>query len=130
MKISKKKLRQILGFILAGLVGFLIEYTFIEFCVHNFGTGAIMPRFISFPTAVIITWYINRRLSFNKKSTANFSEFFRYFRSTAVAQATNVISYGMFILLVPSFSSLMALFIASFISTNVSFCLYSNYVFK
>lgn len=130
MKITAEKFRQVLGFLVAGVIGFLIEWIIISHFITNFEASAIIPRFISFPIAVVVTWYINRRLSFNKKTPPSLLEFIKYFKSTVLAQGTNFLSYSLILISIPSFSALAALIIASFISINVSFCLYLNYVFK
>ena len=130
MKITKEKLRQVFGFFTAGVIGFLIEWIIIYNFIIFFELSAIVPRIISFPIAVVATWYINRRLSFNKKTPPSLLEFSRYFRSTVLAQGTNFLSYSIILICMPSYSALLALIIASFISINVSFCLYLKYVFK
>ena len=130
MNLSKEKLRQIFGFLIAGISGFLLEYAIINYFVLNFEVHAIAPRFLSFPLAVLLTWYINRRLGFNKQTPPNLSELIRFVRSTALAQATNFLSYSIILIYIPYFSTLIALLIASIISINVSFFLYLKYVFK
>ena len=130
MNLSKEKLRQIFGFLIAGISGFLLEYAIIYFFVLNFEVNAIAPRFLSFPLAVLLTWYINRRLTFNKQTPANLSELIRFIKSTALAQAANFLSYSIILINVTYISALIALLIASIISINISFFLYLKYVFK
>ena len=130
MNLSKEKLRQIFGFLIAGIIGFLLEYAIINYFVQNFEVNAIAPRFLSFPLAVLLTWYINRRLGFNRQTPPNLSELIRFVRSTALAQATNFISYSIILIYIPYLSALIALLIASIISINVSFFLYLKYVFR
>ena len=71
MNLSKEKLRQIF-FLIAGIIGLLLEYAIIYYLVLIFEINAIAPRFLSFPLAVFLTWYINRRLTFNKQTPPNF----------------------------------------------------------
>ena len=120
MNLSKEKLRQIFGFLIAGISGFLLEYAIIYYFVLNFEVNAIAPRFLSFPLAVLLTWYINRRLTFNKQIPPNLSELIRFVQSTALAQAANFLSYSIILINVPYISALSR-FIASIISINVSF---------
>ena len=130
MKINKSTLRQIFGFLAAGISGFILEYVIISYFVLNFEVNAIAPRFLSFPLAVILTWYMNRRFSFDKQTPPNLAELNRFVRSTALAQATNFLSYSLLLIFMPFLSALVALLIASVISINVSFFLYLKYVFK
>ena len=130
MNLSKEKVRQIFGFLIAGISGFLLEYAIIYYLVLIFEVNAIAPRFLSFPLAVLLTWYINRRLTFNKQTPANLSELIRFIKSTALAQAANFLSYSIILINVTYISALIALLIASIISINISFFLYLKYVFK
>ena len=130
MNLSKEKLRQIFGFLIAGISGFLLEYAIIYYLVLIFEVNAIAPRFLSFPLAVLLTWYINRRLTFNKQTPPNLPELIRFIKSTALAQAANFLSYSIILINVTYISPLIALLIASIISINVSFFLYLKYVFK
>ena len=130
MNLSKEKLRQIFGFLIAGISGFLLEYAIIYYLVLIFEVNAIAPRFLSFPLAVLLTWYINRRLTFNKQTPPNLPELIRFIKSTALAQAANFLSYSIILINVTYVSPLIALLIASIISINVSFFLYLKYVFK
>ena len=129
MNLSKEKLRQIFGFLIAGISGFLLEYAIIYYFVLNFEVNAIAPRFLSFPLAVLLTWYINR-ITFNRQTPPNLPEFIRFIKSTALAQAANFLSYSIILINVTYISPLIALLIASIISINVSFFLYLKYVFK
>ena len=129
MNLSKEKLRQIFGFLIAGISGFLLEYAIIYYFVLNFEVNAIAPRFLSFPLAVLLTWYINR-ITFNRQTPPNLSEFIRFIKSTALAQAANFLSYSIILINVTYISALIALLIASIISINISFFLYLKYVFK
>ena len=129
MNLSKEKLRQIFGFLIAGISGFLLEYAIIYYFVLNFEVNAIAPRFLSFPLAVLLTWYINR-ITFNRQTPPNLPEFIRFIKSTALAQAANFLSYSIILINVTYISALIALLIASIISINVSFFLYLKYVFK
>jgi len=123
--------RQIAVFVFAGILGFIIEASFIHYSVLLLKTNTQIPRLISYPLALILTWYVNRTYGFRMQYKPNFKEFFRFIKSNLAAQSSNIILY----LLMTEYSSylavnpILALVIATAISMIVSFTLYQGYVF-
>lgn len=70
--------RQIAGFGLAGIIGFFIEYSIISVAVMN-GYGAVVPRVFSQPLAILVTFFINRYISFDNRSTIALKEIGAYY---------------------------------------------------
>ena len=54
----------IFGFCFAGILGFVAEFSLIQLGIY-LGFGAIIPRFISLPTAILITFFVNRLIAFS-----------------------------------------------------------------
>jgi putative flippase GtrA len=65
-------------FSIVGGVGFLIEATLLTYFATVPGIGAIKGRAISFPIAVVTTWWLNRTLTFQSTNNPH-RESFRYF---------------------------------------------------
>ena len=124
--------RQILIFAFAGGVGFLIEAGIIHYGVTHLALDAQMPRLVSYPIALVWTWYINRTYGFEVKTKPNLREFIRFVQSNFFAQLTNIGLY----LIMTSWSEhlaqapLIALILATAISMCVSFALYRLYAFS
>ena len=124
--------RQILIFLIAGGIGFLIEAITIHIGVSILSSDPQSPRFFSYPVALVWTWYVNRTYGFQMKEAPNFREFFRFVQSNLVAQLTNLALYFMLTSVVASMAQapLLALVIATVVSTCVSFVLYQIYAFQ
>lgn len=124
--------RQILIFAFAGGVGFLIEAGIIHYGVTHLALDAQTPRLVSYPIALVWTWYINRTYGFEVKTKPNLCEFIRFVQSNFFAQLTNIGLY----LIMTSWSEhlaqapLIALILATAISMCVSFALYRLYAFS
>lgn len=129
---TSNRSRQIVIFLFAGGVGFLIEAITIHLGVSVFGSDPQSPRFISYPVALVWTWYINRTYGFQVKEALNFREFFRFVQSNLAAQLTNLAIYFILTSAVAFMAQtpLLALVIATVISTCVSFVLYQIYAFQ
>jgi len=124
--------RQILIFAFAGGVGFLIEAGIIHYGVTYLSLDAQMPRLVSYPLALVWTWYINRTYGFGVMTKPNWREFIRFVQSNFVAQLTNI---GLYLIMTSwsdrlAQSPLIALVIATAISMCVSFALYRFYAFS
>ena len=53
----------------------------------------VVLRAISFPTAVLLTWTINRRFGFRVGTPASFVEIARYFNTNILAQSANFVVF-------------------------------------
>ena len=65
-------------FIIAGIAGFVVEYTLIYVGDTLLQLGPRQPRIVSFPLAVVVTWSINRFVGFQVTTPATFGEFAEY----------------------------------------------------
>ena len=118
-----------LFFIIVGFIGFCIEYSIISCCIFLIGADPISSRLVSFPTAVLITWILNRKFTYQVKKPANMSELIRYARVTLFSQAVNVITYTALCWPSSGHSAFLGLVVATAISSTVSIALYGSYAF-
>ena len=72
---KKNKFRQIFVFLLSGLLGFLVEASTIHFATAYLSFGPNVPRLVSYPIALTLTWYLNRRYGFSVNGKIKISEF-------------------------------------------------------
>lgn len=117
-------------FSIVGGVGFVIEATLLTYFATVPGIGAIKGRAISFPIAVVTTWWLNRTLTFQSTNNPH-RESLRYFLVQMLGAAANL---GVFFALVSVFFSLRSipvvpLFIAAIFGLLVNFTLSTKYVF-
>lgn len=118
-------------FSIVGGVGFVIEAALLTYFATVPGLGAIKGRAISFPIAVVTTWWLNRTLTFQSKNNPH-RESFRYFLVQSLGAVANL---GVFVVLVSAFPGLRSipvvpLFIAAVFGLLVNFTLSRKYVFS
>ena len=121
---------RILLFLVVGLIGFSIEAIVISSFVNILHTNPYLPRVFSFPTALFVTWLLNRNFGFKVNEAINFAEFFRYVAATGFAQGTNLLCYSGVLYFGISDHAMVSLLFATSLSTCISFVLYRDFVFK
>ena len=117
-------------FSIVGAVGFVIEAALLTYFATVPGIGAVKGRAVSFPVAVVTTWWLNRTLTFQSKNNLH-RESFRYFLVQSLGAVTNL---GVFLALVAMLPGLrtipvLPLGIASIFGLLVNFTLSKKYVF-
>lgn len=121
---------RIFSFLVVGLIGFSIEAIVISSFVNILDTNSYLPRVFSFPTALFVTWLLNRNFGFKVNQAINFAEFFRYVVANGFAQGTNLLCYSGLLYFDILNHELLSLFFATSLSTFISFLLYKDFVFK
>lgn len=122
--------QRIVRFAVVGGVGFLIEAALLSYFANVPGIGVIKGRAISFPVAVAVTWWLNRRLTFRSQNPPG-RESLRYFVVQSIGAFANL---GVFLTLVTLFPYLQALpvlslFIAAIFGLALNFVLSRKFVF-
>ena len=90
-----------LRFLAVGALGLTTDIGFFTLAA-SFGTHPILARAFSLGVATLVTWRLNRNLTFDRSGRHQSSEAMRYVAVTATAQAT---SYAIFAVLVLSVMS-------------------------
>jgi len=79
---------------MVGAVGFLVDAGILSALVRGFQVTPVIARLVSFPCAVLVTWYLNRTLTFSgKASTRMVREWFRYMLVSSAGNFLNFIVY-------------------------------------
>ena len=89
-----------LKFIVVGGIGFLTEATVLSVLVSLFGVDPITARCVSFPTAVTVTWLLNRIFSFRSRNPRG-RESARYFLVQTIGAAINLSVFLVFTMTFP-----------------------------
>ena len=127
-RINKTKfvlIRQIFGFGFAGVMGFAVEYILISGGLA-LGLGAITPRVVSLPLAILVTFLINRFFSFAHYAPISLKEVMSYYLGMLGGAAASFLIYTICIL--SQFSALVSLVIATCIAAGMNF-FFSRYLF-
>ena len=61
----RQELGQFITFCIVGGIGFLVDAGILGLLVHGFGADPLLSRLLSFPCAMTVTWYLNRRVTFS-----------------------------------------------------------------
>ncbi|MBL1292894.1 MAG: GtrA family protein [Thiotrichales bacterium] len=90
--------KQAFSFWLIGLVGFAVDAAILYFFRLSFDTSIFIARFISLGTAMTVSWYLNRKLTFSGQTSDNALKEWLYY--LAVNSVGAVINYSLFLWLV------------------------------
>ena len=83
---------QVLRFAMVGGLGFLVDAAILQSLVH-LGVRAVLARVASIAVAVVVTWVLNRNLTFAARRPPSWSEFGAYLLNSLVGMLVN---YGLF----------------------------------
>jgi putative flippase GtrA len=86
--------RQITRFAIAGTIGFIVDAA-VLYSVHLLGAGLYIGRAISFLCAVLVTWQINRRITFAAgRPPSLWAELWRYLSAMSFGGLVNFAVYA------------------------------------
>lgn len=95
-------MKQLMRFTGVGAVGFVTDGGLLWLLIAN-GFDAYSARFISFPTAVLVTWTLNRIWTFNAAEHARpAAQFSRYLSVQIISALINYVIYATTITLLGS----------------------------
>ena len=123
-------MKQLLAYSVVGACGFLVEAAVIAALQYGYGWSALPCRAVSFPAAVMVTWWLNHRYTFG--SRGGWEELLRYFGTQGVGLASNLIAYTALIWAVPLLNrhGLIPLAVGSALGLCVNFILAKRIVFS
>jgi putative flippase GtrA len=121
--------KELFGYGLVGACGFLVEAVLIAILQYGFQWTALPCRAVSFPAAVLVTWWLNHRFTFG--SRGGWGELLRYLATQGAGLLTNLIAYAGVIRLIPELDShaLVPLAAGSALGLAVNFALAKTLVF-
>lgn len=127
---TSRTVTQLLAYCLVGGCGFLVEASLIATLQYGFQWSALPCRAVSFPAAVLVTWWLNHRFTFD--SRGGWTELMRYLCTQGVGLFTNLVAYAVVIRLIPEFDreALIPLVIGSALGLAVNFLLAKSLVFS
>ena len=87
-------LRRFALFALVGTLGFIVESSTILSLVLYAQASPMSAKFIAFPIAVLVTWILNRYLTFTTgKKNRPLSELFKYFQTAIGGMFVNLLAF-------------------------------------
>jgi putative flippase GtrA len=122
-------LRHYGGFLVAGLLALTTDGAILQ-TLTKLGWDPLAARLIAIAIAMVVSWLINRTVTFAMKGPPSLREYARF---ATVSWSSQVVNYGLFSIIMlarPETHVLIALFIASFFAMFVSYFGYRYGVFS
>jgi len=120
---------RIVRFLCVGAVGFFADAAMLALLTSILGIEPLIARCLSIAFALVVTWLLNRTLTFGSSSRGMAIEGARY---GGVGVATSLFNYAIYaalLLAAPATPPLVALVVASAAATLLSYLGYSRLVF-
>lgn len=93
---TRDKFAHLAGFVLAGGTAFLTDVGVYELLASVLGAPALIARALSILTAMIVSWLINRTITFPMPDPPRIAEFLHF---AALALVASLVNYGVFAVL-------------------------------
>ncbi len=112
-----------------GGIGFVIDAGLTTTLIHA-GLDPFSARVIAIAFAMLVTWRLNRAITFGASDTSQKSEGARYFAVALAAAAVNYAAYAGLMLTLPALIPAIAVALATGVSMVVSYLGFSRFAFK
>lgn len=118
-------------FVFIGGIGFIIEAAIITLAGRSLGWNAIDARIISFPCAVIVTWWFNRKYNFRSQNRLVI-EGSSYFVVQVVGALSNLAVFALCVSISPLLAAwpVVGLAVGAVAGLMVNFFLSNYFVFR
>ncbi len=116
-------------FVVVGIAGFIVDAGLTTTLIQ-FGLDPFTARLIAITTAMLVTWRLNRAITFGQSATSQKAEGLRYSVVATLAAIINYLSYAVLVLIFPGIFPVFAVAIATGTSMCVSYIGYSRYAFR
>ncbi len=115
------RLRHYGGFILAGSSAFLTDVAVFQGLHALLSLNPLIARLISIAVAMVVSWLINRRLTFNVPGPPRLAEFLRFAPVVSLSNALNYVIFSGILIAVPETWPPLAIAVATGIAMVASY---------
>ncbi|MEM9027882.1 MAG: GtrA family protein [Pseudomonadota bacterium] len=125
-----QRFRHFGGFVLAGAMALIVDIIVLQLLISLASLPAAMARLVAIAMAMVVSWLINRTVTFAVAAPPSWSEFSKFAAASWLAQAVN---YGVFLVLlaaVPNLPAALAVVGASLVAMVVSYIGFRYGVFR
>ena len=109
------------GFVLAGGTAFVVDSGVLLILTRLVGVPALAARLAAISIAMVVSWLINRTLTFTARTPPTLSEFARFAAVGWSAAALNYVVFAVLILLAPGIHPVLAVAVASICAMGLSY---------
>jgi putative flippase GtrA len=128
--VTSRAFVQFIRYCAVGGCGFVVEAALIAFLQYRWGWTALPCRAVSFPVAVVVTWWLNHRYTFGTRG--GWRELTRYLSTQGAGMIVNLFAYTAVIWIVPALDhhALVPLVAGSALGLALNFALARHWVFR
>lgn len=126
---NRPSLTQFGRFAVVGGLGFVVDSGFTLMLIHR-GIDPYTSRVFAIALAMMVTWRLNRALTFGTSGSDQATEGIRYFTVAILAAVLNYAIYVGLLIAFPALPPLIAIVVAIGTVTMLSFVGYRRLVFK
>lgn len=109
------------GFLLAGLSALAVDTSVLTILTRVAGISPFIARPFGIATAMVVSWLINRTITFHSAMPPSLAEFGKFAGVSITSQLVNYCVFAGILLLVPTLMPEVALLLACFVSMFVSY---------
>jgi putative flippase GtrA len=118
------------GFVLAGLSALATDTAVLSLLTRIGGLSPFVARPFGIVCAMLVSWLINRSLTFRMEAPPSIAEFSRFAGVALTSQIVNYSAFASLLLAFPALVPELALFLACFVSMFVSYAGFRFGVFR
>lgn len=118
------------GFVLAGVLALLVDMGLLRVATDALGVPALLARPFCIAMAMIVSWAVNRTVTFAVSTRPQLREFLAFAAVSWSAQAVNYGVFGLVLLARPQTSQEVAIIAASLVSMLVAYAGFRFGVFR
>ena len=122
--------RHIGGFVLAGVLALFVDMGVLRLLTDGAGLSPLVGRPLSIAIAMVVSWWVNRTVTFAVTSRAHPAEFLKFAAVSWIAQAVNYVIFSLSLVMRPTTLQEAALVAASIVSMLVSYTGFRFGVFR
>lgn len=124
------RIRHIGGFVLAGVLALFVDMGVLRLLTDVVGASPLVGRPLSIAIAMVVSWWVNRTVTFAVTSRVHVMEFLKFAAVSWIAQAVNYVIFSVILLVRPTTAQEAALVAASIVSMVVSYTGFRFGVFR
>ena len=114
-------LRHFGGFVLAGGMAFVVDSAVLMLLSSVIGVPPLAARLVAISLAMVVSWLINRTVTFPVRANPTLAEFLRFAAVAWVAAALNYAVFAGLIIVMPRMHPVLAVAIASICAMTMSY---------
>lgn len=127
---SVSRVRHLGGFVLAGILALLTDIAVLSALMGWLDWTAALARPVAISVAMVVSWAINRTVTFAVAAPPTFREFLKFAAASWLAQLVNYLTFLAILELKPTLAPSLAVIAASLVAMGVAYAGFRFGVFR